>query len=363
MVRKYFFILFNRLRPIVEIKIWPLILLAMMLFTHCSHDSPVKPPSEEGPVHKIVFSAKDPQGQYKLYTINDDGSELKEIFTNNAEIEDLWVSPKGDQVVCDVNMTLPPIADEQLFIVNIDGTNAKQITHFPNGVLEEPQWFPNGEEILFGRFEPYGAQFYRMRIDGSNLIRITTDDSTSHRHPRLSPDGKKVAFETRDPKNSMWVMNIDGTNKISLSTPELEQLAPEWTPDGTKVIYETHKDTGIWIIGADGSNRQRLCNGLGPHHVSSANGKIVFGNHDGIYTINPDGSGLVKLCLVRSSGYPILWSRDGAKIAFRGDANGDRKDGICIVKANGTGLREITDSKLEIAYSPIRAFDWLPSYF
>jgi Tol biopolymer transport system component len=134
----------------------------MMLFTHCSHDSPVKPPSEEGPVHKIVFSAKDPQGQYKLYTINDDGSDLKEIFTNNVEIGDLRVSPQGNRVVCAVHTSISSSSDYELFLVNIDSGRAIRITATGNGVIEEPQWFPNGEELIFGKSKPYGMQFYRI---------------------------------------------------------------------------------------------------------------------------------------------------------------------------------------------------------
>jgi TolB protein len=336
--------------------------------TNCSKNEPVKPsdeelPPNEGPVHKIVFSAKDSQGQYKLYTINDDGSELKEIFANKAHIGDLWVCPQGDRVVCAVDTSISSSSDYELFLVKIDGSSATMISTTGNGFIEEPQWFPNGQELLFGKSKPYGVQFYRIRADGTNLTRITTNDAISHRFPRLSPDGKKIAFEKRTfPKNTVWVMNSDGTNEKLLSDPTSinEDWQPEWTQNGTKIVYETHKNPGIWVIGIDGSNRQRLSNGLGPHHVSSTNEKIVFGNLDGIYTINIDGSELVKLCSEPANDYPVLWSRDGTKIAFRCDVNRDNKIGVCTIKANGASLREITDSNFEVMSSPYRAFDWIP---
>jgi Tol biopolymer transport system component len=328
----------------------------------CENGEIAQPVEENGPVHKIVFAAKDEQGRYKLCTINDDGTGLKEIFANDSHIGDLQVSPQGDRVVCDVNTASLPtdILMEELFIVKIDGTHAIQITHFQGEMLEEAQWFGDGERILFGRFEPYGAQFYLVRVDGSNLTRITTDDSSSHRFPRLSPDGEKVAFEMRNPPYSMWVMNVDGTSEIPLSTPEVEQWAPEWTPDGGRIVFETRMDQGIWIINADGNDRKRLCDGIAPHHVSPVNGEIVFGKQDGLYTIQPDGSGLRKLCSVRLGDYPILWSRDGAKIAFRGDVNGDGIYGLCKINADGSGLKEITNSTLRIVEPPTKAFDWVP---
>jgi Tol biopolymer transport system component len=330
------------------------------LFTNCSEKAPNRPleepPPENGSLRKIVFNAKDEQGRYKLYTISEKGTGLKEIFSSNAGIADLWVSPKGDRVVCCVNVSTSPYDNYQLFLINIDGRGVTQITHYQNGILEEPQWFPNGEEILFGRSELYGGQFYRVRIDGSNLTRITSEDSTSHRHPRLSPDAQKIAFETRGPKN-IRVINIDGTNNIMLSTLENEAYKPEWALDSKKVLYGDRN--GLWIVDAEGNNRKRLSDQGGVPHVSPINGVVVFLGYYGIYTVNLNGSELRQVISINTYGYPILWSHDGAKIAFRGDANGDRKEGICIVNTDGTDLKEITPPELEVEPSPCRAFDWI----
>lgn len=188
--------IFKRFHLIVRMKILLFGIWGMAMFMNCSDKAPIKPPAEEPPfendsLRRIVFSAKDEQGQYKLYVINENGSGLKEIFSPNASvIGDLWVSRRGTSIVCCVNTVALPDANMQLFLVNIDGSGFRQITHYQNGILEEPQWFPDDEEILFGRFEPYGAQFYRIRDDGSKLTRLTVDDLISHRYPRLSPDEK-----------------------------------------------------------------------------------------------------------------------------------------------------------------------------
>jgi Tol biopolymer transport system component len=322
----------------------------MALFTHCSEEAPVKPQPENGSLRKIVFNAKDEQGRYKLYTISEKGTGLKEIFSPNARICDLWVSPQGDRVVCCV---------DQLFLVKIDGSEARQLTSNPPGFGEEPQWFPNGDEILYGFFGPWrGAQIFRIQADGSNQTRITTDDSSSHRHPRLSPDAKKIAFETRGTKDLVWVINIDGTNKTLLSTPEYDAWKPEWTIDSKKIVYGNEK--GLWIIDADGINRKLLYDSGSLAHVSPVDGKIAFLGYYGVYIIAPDSSGFRKVVTLTMGDYPILWSRDGVKIAFRGDVNGDREEGICTVNADGSDLREITIPTLKLEPSPCRAFDWIP---
>ena len=83
-----------------------------------------------------------------------------------------------------------------------------------------------------------------------------------------------------------------------------------------------------------------------------ANGKIAFmmnssfaGPEAGLYTINPDGSGLTKLLSVPASphsGGPPKWSPDGTKIAF--DAEFGGFDQIYVINADGTGLTQLTFS-------------------
>jgi Tol biopolymer transport system component len=355
----------NRFHPTSWMKLLLISIFSSAIFTHCSKNEPFTPPDQEpppneGPMHKIVFSAKDAQGQYRLYLVNDDGSELKAISSPYAELGDLWTSPKGNRIVCVVNTATFQNPDYQLVLINIDGSGTTQIRTDPLGLYEEPQWFSSGEEILYGLHGPWrGAQIFRIRVDGTNQARITKDDKTSHRFPRLSPDGKKVAFEKRGQRNTVWVINIDGTNEKFLSDPAStkEDWQPEWVFDASSIIYANLD--GLWSIKPDGNDRKRIPNGGSPYHCSPIEGKIVCGLH----TMNIDGSGLKRLTDVPVSlgGYPILWSRDGTKIAFRGDVNGDGKEGICIITAQGTGLREITNAQLEIATTPIRTFDWVPA--
>ena len=244
--------------------------------------------------------------------------------------------------------------------INLDGSGSKQITPYESALYFEPQWFPDDDEILTGRFG-YHAQFYRILINGSVITRITTDDSISYRFPRLSPDGLKIAYEKRSiPKNTIWVMDADGKNEKLLSEPFYEDWRPEWTGDAAYIVYFNSK--GLWLINADGSDRKFLIEtGYNhAHHCSPANSnKIVFGNINGVFLIKNDGTGLKQLSDVSCSGYPILWSHDGSRIAFRGDANNDGEKGVCIIKLNESEIYEITFSHLNIADAPSRAFDWI----
>jgi Tol biopolymer transport system component len=88
------------------------------------------------------------------------------------------------------------------------------------------------------------------------------------------------------------------------------------------------------------------------------NGKIVFAgirssdtqttNNWEIYTVNPDGSELVKITNNPTIDVDPAWSPDGTKIAFmRNDANvsasGFNNEDIYVMNADGTGQQRLTD--------------------
>lgn len=340
-------------------------ILSPVLLLGCENGELVQPGEDNGPINRIVFAAIGPQGLYELYTINDDGTELKEIFSSAKSIGDLWVSHKGNRLVCVVDTSMSPYSNDQLLVLDLDSGSATQITNLDKAVLEEPQWLPDDEEILFGYFGPWrGAQFFRIRADGSNMTRITTDDNTSHRLPRLSPDGQKIAFENRNSASAIWVMNLDGTGQLALSGPGEDAYLFGWTNDGEGVVYgvagQEGENSGLWVAENRGTGRTWVCDSYGSVDISKADGRIVIGISSGILTVDPDGSELARLTYSRVDGYPILWSPDGGRIAFRGDVNGDGKHGICVIGARGSGLREITDPGLQVVVAPTRAFDWIP---
>ena len=193
-----------------------------------------------------------------------------------------------------------------------------------------------------------------------NLTNNTQHDSG----PVWSPDGTKIAFESdRDGDYEIYVMNADGTNPVQLTRRGARDFGPaRWSPDGTKIAFasEPAGHTEIYVVNADGTGLVRLTQSDGHDGApawSPDGTKIAFeSNRDGdyeIYVMDADGTNLVRLTRGDGGGGSPAWSPDGTKIAFTSARTGEAK--IYVMDADGTNLVRLTQSDghdQSLAWSP-----------
>ena len=183
----------------------------------------------------------------------------------------------------------------------------------------------------------------------------------------------KIAFSsTRDGNYEIYTMNPDGSQQtrlthdqpadVSPTNPRFD-LAPSWSPDGTKIAFETSRDgtaREIYVMNADGSNPTRLTHdpSFDLYPTWSPDGeKIAFvsmrtGNYD-IYVMNADGSEETRLTTSGFVGEPT-WSPDGTRIAYRRQPTGADYE-IYVMNADGSGQTRLTHNTVEDGFA-----EWSP---
>jgi WD40 repeat protein len=83
-------------------------------------------------------------------------------------------------------------------------------------------------------------ELFIMNADDSNNTNLTKTPDLDEMYPHVSPDGSKVCFvidkgsTRRDRVRSVYYMNIDGTDKVEVSRNARE---PCWSPDGKCIAY------------------------------------------------------------------------------------------------------------------------------
>ena len=86
----------------------------------------------------------------------------------------------------------------EIFTINIDGTDMKQITQLGKANWA-PFYHPSGKKILFSSNHlskrGYDFQLYMINEDGTGLEQITAE-SIFNAFPMFSPDGKKLVWSS-----------------------------------------------------------------------------------------------------------------------------------------------------------------------
>jgi Tol biopolymer transport system component len=169
-------------------------------------------------------------------------------------------SPDGSRMV--FQRQEPPGSDNEIWVMNADGTNPVQLTD--NNLLEgRPVFSPDGTKIVYSRRGLPGTpasvrqlDIYVMSADGTQQTRLTTSLANDN-NPRFSPDGTKIAFEsTRDGNSEIYVMNPDGTDQTRLISDPSDEVFPAFSPDGEQLAFSSDRDGNaeIYVTNANGSN-------------------------------------------------------------------------------------------------------------
>jgi Tol biopolymer transport system component len=262
-----------------------------------------------------------------IYVMNADGSNQTRLTNNLAAAEPPEWSPDGTRIVFHSQSGVGNSFTNEISVVNADGTNLTQLTN--SGSNLSPRWSPDGTRIAFFRFTSTFSTtgIYVMNADGSNQTQLT--NSLHDYSPRWSPDGTRITFQsTRDDTSptcnhcnvEIYSMNADGGSQTRLTNNPAYDASPEWSPDGTRIMFQSLRDnySNIYVMNADGTSQTRLTNYAEDFYdavspIFSPDGtRIMFpyGYSWGgelfdsqIYVMNADGSNLVRLTNTAAGNY------------------------------------------------------------
>jgi Tol biopolymer transport system component len=129
-----------------------------------------------------------------------------------------------------------------IFEANLDGTSRKQLTKAV-GYDAEGSYSPDGKHIVFcsNRSGKANLELYVMDADGGNVRQLTRAPGCYNGGPFFSPDGKRVIFRSDRKKKDhlqLHVINADGTGERAL-TDDLNwvQWGPYWFKDSKHIVY------------------------------------------------------------------------------------------------------------------------------
>lgn len=203
-------------------------------------------------------------GDRDLYTLNADGSNVKELtFSIGVDQDGAW-SPSSTRIAFESNRNNLSGAD--VFVMNADGTGQTRLTSGV-GFNGDPAWSPDGTQIAFTSDSGGTKDIWVMDADGSRPRQLTNAVRTDE-NPQWSPDGTKIVFDTDRTENGnldVWEMNADGSDQHPLITSPALDALPVFSPDGTQIAFVSDRagksERGVYLANADGTNVRLLAKG------------------------------------------------------------------------------------------------------
>ncbi len=101
---------------------------------------------------------------------------------------------------------------------------------------------------------------------------ISSEDKVAHGlSAAWSPDGQTIAYMQCDPPRTgcgnpeLWLTSPDGTNRHRIPMEEsIHCTQLSWTPDGSRLVFETTREPSIWSVRLDGTDLRPIADGQNP---------------------------------------------------------------------------------------------------
>ena len=278
---------------------------------------------------RLVVSRSTSPQQKEIFIMDWDGANAKQITQHKTIAQSPTWSFDGKTIA--YSAFAYHVAEKtrnlDLFTYDID-SGKRYLVSYKRGINSGASFMPDGKNLLLTISNAGNPDVYRMALDGKVLTRITTaKNGEMNVEPVASPDGKKIAFSsTRSGRPMIFVMNSDGSNIQRMTMAGEYNSTPAWSPDGKKIAFagfdSSHFD--IFVMNADGTNLVRLTSAKKPSGKGANNEDPTF-------------------------------SPDGRQILFRSDRTG--KYQLYVVSIDGESERRITFDQHEY-FKP----RWSPTY-
>jgi TolB protein len=265
----------------------------------------------------IAFSSRDPNGNVNIFVSDQNGANRVQWTWGPSNGVPSW-SPDGTRLayVCQDSVDSPNfvcitagdgrpsrISDgstpmwginnriayssdrtgtAEIWTMNSDGSGQAQVTNSAGLRKIHPVWSPGCKKLAYAQWDSQGLHvsiwiidadgsaahqvttgtgWYNYNRDGYGIMLTTANDANS---PAWNPVTGQLLFWSgvARVKGQIWSMWPDGTGRKQLTHNPFHSNTddPEWSPDGTKILYTTNVmiNPNVWMMNSDGSEQHKV---------------------------------------------------------------------------------------------------------
>jgi len=299
-------------------------------------DAPKPPPwdisAPHGPTHDVSLSLSEgtwmsvtTQGQRVIFDLLGDlwsmplsGGEATALTHGPSWDVEPRLSPDGKRIA----YTSDAGGSEQIWVMDADGSNRRQLTDDADARFTDPVWDPTGSWIL-GRRRTVDTrsigvtELWLIHLDGGKGVALTSLDEHPHAgEAAFSADGRYIYFSSRNgrfeydqnPVGGLWtIQRLDRTTgEIRLVVGGTGSAArPTLTPDGDGMVFLSRDrdktllelldlQTGTRRVLADWIEMDQMegfaLHGVYPSISFASDGKLLLWSGGKLWRLGLDGS-------------------------------------------------------------------------
>jgi hypothetical protein len=196
-------------------------------------------PSPDGT--RIAFDS-DREGIRGVYVADADGKHVRRVSGEGFGAVPSWSPDSRMLAFVRAEPDRPRVWN--LWTLQLESGEMRQITQFRYGQPWGGSWFPDGRRIAFSHED----QLIVRDLDtGSERVFPTPVKGRLVRTPAVSPDGRRIVFQVQH--DGTWLLDLPGgaARKV-LEDPTAEEYT--WAPDGHRLAYHSRRsgNWGVWIM-------------------------------------------------------------------------------------------------------------------
>jgi Tol biopolymer transport system component len=273
-------------------------------------------------------------GSVSIEVANTDGTSASKIFESPGFLSLCW-SPDGRRLAF---WQTGLFQINQAFVVDIDGSNERQVTRFEFGSVYGVTWLPDSQHLVISRANdltpiPQATDLWLAPIGGGPVRRLTAGVTGRLFRPSVSADGRRILATLQYAEREVWIAPLDG-DPVANGNAARRLLDPStdpmWIqlPHGGDSLLVNSNATGtrnLWLLPLDHAAPMRQITMFGDNSVGHASlspdgSKVAYssletGNAE-IWTANVDGSAPRQITDDPAADFWPIWSPDGKWIVF-----------------------------------------------
>jgi hypothetical protein len=270
----------------------------------------------------IVF-ASDRSGNYDLWRMNVDGTDLRQLTTHPDDEYNCQVSPNGGMIAYHrVSATTT-----ELRVMDVDGANDRLLTVSGNPAWAIA-WLPDNSGVVCALPPECSGKAYRVLLDGTTTLFLDPADVGQGEigsSIAFSPDGQQFGLSAQmgcwSPTMEIYVAHltngvINPATWVRLTTNSQSDAWQGFSPDGRQLVY-------MHVLGANGY---------------SAPNEVLIRDSDGSGTPS-------RIAAALYDPNPTDWSPEGDILLTGRMSSADPNPRLWLVKPDGSGLTNLTSGE------------------